>query len=143
MDNEVYHPQPSDFVAVRGILFTHKDIFSVVDAFYKEVAKDKLLSIPFSSVKDWPHHIESLTHFWWTRMGGRAYLDISYNPVGKHFEADFNDEYLERWLSLFKQILSEKLTPSQSQLWETITISMGSALSKNNEMMKQHYSRKF
>lgn len=142
MSFEFIRPKDDDFFEIRSIRFTFKDIHNVVDAFYKEVAVDPLLSVPFGSVKDWPHHIESLTHFWWTRFGGRAYMDVSYNPVGKHFEAGFNEEFLKRWLALFKATLDKTLSPAQSELWEAISISMGSALSKNNELMKQHHSKR-
>lgn len=135
-------PNKNDYITIRSIPFSFDDIHSVIDLFYQQVAKDDLLKVPFSSVQDWPHHIESLTHFWWTRFGGMAYLETSYNPVGKHFEAGFNEEFLERWLALFKKTLDTRLTPAQSQIWESISISMGSALSRNNEMMKQHYAVK-
>lgn len=141
MNFEIYRPRPDDFLEVRSIRFTFQDIFTVVDSFYQEVAKDPLLKIPFQSVQDWPHHIDNLTHFWWTRFGGRPYLETSYNPVGKHYEAGFNDAFLERWLTLFKGILNQKLSSEQSDIWEAITISMGTALSKNNELMKQKYFR--
>lgn len=132
----------TDYVEIKSIHFTFQDIFKVVDAFYKEVAFDPLLSVPFKSVTDWPHHIERLTHFWWIRFGGRAYLEGSYDPIGKHFEAGFNQEFLERWLALFKEVVNRELTSAQAEIWETITISMGTALSRNNEMMKLHYSSK-
>lgn len=140
MSFELIQPHPHDQLELRSVVFTFEDIYSVVDAFYREVANDEILSVPFSSVKDWPHHIENLTHFWWTRFGGRAYLMTSYDPVGKHYEAGFNEEFLRHWLALFKKTLDKKLTPTQALLWESMTIGMGSALSRNNEIMKQRYS---
>lgn len=141
MNSTFTPPQNEDFVEIRSIRFTFRDLHRVVDTFYRQVARDPLLSVPFSSVTDWPHHIEALTHFWWSRFGGRPYMNISYNPVGKHFEAGFNEEFLKQWLALFKSTLQATLTPAQAELWEAISISMGSALSHNNEMMKQHYSK--
>lgn len=133
-------PLASDHVVIKSIPFSFEDISNVIDAFYREVATDPLLSVPFSSVTDWPHHIERLIHFWWIRFGGRAYLEVNYNPIGKHFEAGFNQEFLECWLALFKKIVYQELTAAQAEIWESVTISMGSALSRNNEMMKQHYA---
>lgn len=131
--------EKNDFVEIRSIRFTHGDIFSVVDSFYKVVATDPLLSVPFQSVEDWPHHIDKLTHFWWTRFGGKGYLETSYDPVTKHYEAGFNEIFLQHWLSLFSEILVTNLTPEQSQLWKSIATSMGSALHMKNEMMKNYY----
>ena len=134
-------PEPSDYVEIKAIRFTFEDIFKVVDAFYHEVPKDSLLSKPFNSVKDWPHHIERLTHFWWTRFGGMAYQEGFYDPVGKHFAAGFNEEFLQRWLSLFREILDQKLSPSQAELWSSITESMGQALSRNNQIMIERFGK--
>ncbi len=133
--------EKNDFVEIRSIRYTLGDIYSVVDSFYKVVATDPLLSVPFQRVEDWPHHIEKLTHFWWTRFGGRAYLETSYDPVGKHYEAGFNENFLQHWLSLFEETLDKNLKPDQSELWKTIVRSMGSALHMKNEMMKSYYSK--
>lgn len=134
-------PESNDYVEVRSIRFTFEDIFNVVEAFYREVARDPLLMKPFSSVEDWPHHVERLTHFWWTRFGGMAYQEGFYDPVGKHFEAGFNEEFLQRWLSLFREILDQKLSPPQAELWSSITESMGQALSRNNQIMIEKFGK--
>lgn len=134
------HPQPTDSLNVNGVTFAHADIFSVVDDFYTRIQKDPLLKVPFSSVHDWPEHIEKLTHFWWLRFGGRAYLFSEYNPVLKHFFAGFNDELLKRWLELFHETLKEHLNEDQCALWKNISERMGHALSQRNESLKAHYA---
>lgn len=130
------------FLEVNSVKFTFDDIHQVVETFYRKVAVDKHLRGPFSVVDDWPHHIERLTHFWWIRFGGRAYMDVMYNPVQKHFETGFNEEFLDVWLTLFKSVLKEKLTPEQAELWSMFAEGMGQALNRNNELMKQHYGVK-
>lgn len=134
-------PEPTYFVEVRSVRYTFNDIFKVVEAFYREVARDPLLMKPFSSVEDWPHHVERLTHFWWTRFGGRSYQEGSYDPVGKHFEAGFNEIFLQRWLSLFRETLHTNISPAQAELWAAISESMGQALSKNNKMMEERFGK--
>lgn len=131
-------PEQTDYVELRNLRYTFAEIYSVVDAFYREVAKDPILSVPFGSVSDWPHHIERLTHFWWTRFGGRAYQEGFYNPVEKHYEAGFNEGFLQHWLSLFKKTVTQVLPEEKASLWVSVTESMGMALSKNNDLMIQH-----
>lgn len=118
-----------------------EDINRVVSSFYKQVEKDPLLRVPFQTVNDWPHHIERLTHFWWIRFGGKPYMDVSYDPVGKHFETGFNEHFLERWLEIFKSTLFKELNKDQAELWYEFAQSMGVALTRNNELMLKKYAR--
>ena len=131
-----------DVISINGVDFTHEDIFKVVDTFYTRVQEDSLLKVPFQSVHDWPEHIQRLTHFWWIRLGGRSYMNVSYNPVLKHFEAGFNAEFLKRWLELFHQTLKENLREDQANLWILISEKMGQALTMKNEFYKQEYGNK-
>jgi hemoglobin len=114
----------------------------VVEKFYRKVENDRLLKAPFTSVEDWPQHIERLTHFWWTRFGGNAYRPFSYDPVGKHFETGFSEYFLERWLELFSETLAECLPPPQASFWEEMAKSMGTALARNNDLMIQFHRKK-
>lgn len=134
-------PDGSTTVHVNGVEFTHQEIQSVVDDFYGQVANDPLLSVPFQSVHDWPDHIQRLTHFWWTRFGGRPYMNVSYNPPLKHFHAGFNQEFLTRWLELFHATLAKHLKEPQSKLWALISSRMGEGLSMKNEMLKKHFEK--
>ncbi len=124
-------------VAIKGIDFSHKDVFEVVDTFYYRVQQHPQLKVPFQSVHDWEEHIQRLTHFWWIKFGGNPYLLTSYNPVLKHFQAGFNEELLTHWLTLFHQVIDEKLTPEQANLWKLISSRMGEALSIRNEMYRE------
>lgn len=130
------------FIRVSDVVFSHSDIHSVVDTFYRRVATDPILQIPFQSVHDWPEHIERLTHFWWIKFGGEHYMLSNYNPVLKHYYAGFNDQFLKHWLMLFHQVLDEKLDPHQASLWKMISEKMGHGLSLKNEMIKQHLGAK-
>lgn len=127
---------------VMGVTYTWEDIYKVVNTFYQQVQTDPLLKIPFLSVEDWPHHTERLTHFWWMRFGGRPYLDVRYDPVGKHFETGFNAHFLERWLELFQTVLKSKLSPAQAEQWYELVQSMGVSLSRNNDLMILHARNK-
>ncbi len=142
MNNIQLKPQGNDFVEVSSIKFTHDDIYQVVKSFYAKVAKDRYLQAPFNVVGDWPHHIDRLTHFWWIRFGGRPYLPVQYDPVQKHYETGFSEELLDIWLTLFTEVLSETLQPSQANLWSIIAQTMGDALNSNNELMKLKYGKR-
>jgi len=130
-------PQPDDFIELDDVHFTFTDIHSVVDTFYGRVAVDPLLKVPFSTVKDWPHHVVRMTHFWWIRLGGRPYLPGMYNPVEKHFIAGFNPMLLRRWLAIFRKTIEETLTPEKGAMWIEISEHMGAALSMKNDAYKE------
>lgn len=130
-------PESLEEIEVNSCRFTFDDISKVVSRFYQKVEKDALLQKPFSSVTEWPHHIERLTHFWWVRLGGKRYLDATYNPVVKHFEAGFNQVFLARWLDLFRETLQETLKPEQCEIWFFIASRMGEALSAKDHYYKQ------
>jgi hemoglobin len=136
------HPKEMDVLEVGGTTLSFKDIRSVVESFYTDVAKHEVLKVPFSSVKDWPHHIERLTHFWWLRFGGTPYMEVQYNPVFKHLEAGFNEAFLEKWLQLFKKTLFSTLTSEQATIWFELAQRMGQALSQKNEMAKAHVGKR-
>lgn len=124
-----------------GLGFTFVEIETVVLTFYSRVAVDSVLKVPFSSVNDWPHHIERLTHFWWMRLGGERYMDVTYNPPLKHLEAGFNRAFLTRWLDLFREVLLEKLPTEKAAAWNKTATMMGEALSMKNDALKAKLGR--
>ena len=132
-------PQRTDIVYLGKTVFSFDDIFFVVDRFYKKVESDPILMDPFSSVENWPDHIEKIAHFWWIRFGGGQYLDITYNPVQKHFEAGFNKNFLLHWLNLFHVTLEENLSLEQASIWKTLSSQMGESLNLRNEYVKKYY----
>jgi hemoglobin len=132
-------PEPTQEILVNGVSFTHADIGKVVDAFYRRVADDPVLKVPFSSVHDWPAHVARMTHFWWIRFGGAPYLMAQYNPVEKHFFAGFNADFLKRWLSLFRETVTANLRDDQSQFWALVTERMGHSLTIKNELYRSEY----
>lgn len=140
MSGSKKHPNLKDTIDVNGVVFSYENIFSVVDDFYTRIQNDPLLEVPFRSVHDWPEHIERLTHFWWIRFGGRAYLISEYNPALKHYFAGFNEQLLKRWLELFHDTLKDHLNPEQCELWTRISERMGQALTQKNEMLKEYYA---
>lgn len=139
MENKTNFPDNNAIVVVHSVEFKFEDIHRTIESFYRQVAFDRHLRVPFAVVEDWPHHIERLTHFWWIRFGGKPYMDVQYNPIQKHYETGFNEDFLDIWLSLFKSTLNSTLNPGQSQIWMMFAESMGEALNRNNELMKRHY----
>ncbi len=134
-------PPLTETVTLENVSFTLLDINKVINDFYSSVAKDPLLSIPFSSVQDWPHHIDNLTHFWWIKFGGPRYSNASYNPPMKHFEAGFSQEFLTRWLELFKASLDKNLDPNQVDVWFGMSQRMGKFLLQRNEDIKASFNK--
>lgn len=132
-------PDSSAVVTLNGVSFSHGEIFRVVDEFYTRIQNDPVLKVPFQSVHDWPEHIERLTHFWWIRLGGKPYLFSHYSPVAKHFFAGFNEEFLARWLDIFRETLRANLDSAQSTLWGEIAGNIGNVLSIKNEMFGRAY----
>ncbi len=135
-------PVPTDTLTVKDIVFTHGEIFKVVDDFYNRIQRDPVLQVPFQSVHDWPEHIDRITHFWWIRMGGQPYQFSEYNPVPKHYFAGFNRELLKRWLGIFNDTLKDNLTPSQAVLWLLIAETIGRTLTAKNDLFEQTQKNK-
>lgn len=132
--NKVSYPKPDDLVLFEGVEFYFADIFRVVDQFYKQVAVDPDLKYPFQNVKDWPEHIDHLTHFWWMRLGGKPYLDISYQPVQKHAMSGFNRDLLKVWLNLFYKTLNAQLNQHQTEIWIELARRIGGFLAAKNDI---------
>lgn len=128
-------PNDSDELKVKGVTFAFGDIRKVVKEFYRRVPEDEALRIPFQSVRDWPHHLERLTHFWWTRFGGTPYRSDAYDPVGKHLSTGFTRTLLSRWLTLFQDTLEGCLRPDQAELWAVAAERMGNAMAFQNELL--------
>jgi hemoglobin len=137
MDKIKYKPKKIDTLVFDSISFTHTDVFTVVDKFYSKIQHDKVLSIPFASVGDWPYHIERLTNFWWIAFGGKSYMFSQYSPIPKHFYAGFNQDFLDRWLELFIETLKENLSEKQQVVWGAMAHRLGRQLIIRNEMFKQ------
>lgn len=125
-------------ITVNQVTFSKKDIYRVVDSFYSKIQDHPNLKIPFASVHNWPEHIDKLTHFWWTRLGGEPYMDVDYNPILKHYQSGFTEALLSQWLELFHSVLNENLNTEQTKLWKLISEKMGSALSMKNKMYTEY-----
>jgi hemoglobin len=134
---EMAVPETQASVSLNGTVFSYGEMRRVVDTFYRLVARDPVLQVPFQTVKDWPEHIERMTHFWWTKFGGAPYLRYQYDPVSKHFAAGFNRAFLSRWLTLFHETLHLCLSQEQFELWALIAERMGQGLSYKNELYRQ------
>jgi len=134
MSKQKEPPKSTDFLIFDEVIFTHKGIFTVVDKFYGKIQKDEVLSVPFSSVEDWPYHIRRLTNFWWIKFGGQPYMFSHYSPIPKHFYSGFNQNLLNRWLSLFAETLTENLSEKQLKVWSSMTQKIGKHLLKMNDL---------
>lgn len=136
MNNEIKKPNSADTILFDDVSFSYRDIFSVVETFYIKVQTHPTLSIPFSSVGDWPYHIQRITNFWWIKLGGKPYMLSQYNPIPKHFYAGFSESLLSDWLSLFREVLESKLDPEQVKVWSDMSLRIGKHLTKTNERFR-------
>jgi truncated hemoglobin YjbI len=120
----VAHPFPPGLAAEIG----WDRIATVVDAFYDQVAVHPALQHPFAIVKDWPHHKDRLTYFWWVVLGGEKFRRETYEPVPKHFRAGFNEALLSDWLALFQATVQRIVPEPLAALWAERAKQVGAGL---------------
>jgi hemoglobin len=79
----------------------HEGISKLLRHFYADVRQDPLIGPIFNAkIKDWKHHLEIITSFWETLIGGPS----SYArpmPI-KHLPLRLREEDFERWLFLWQ-----------------------------------------
>jgi len=109
-------------------------VAEVVADFYAQVRQHPTLSVPFTRVQDWPHHLEILTQFWWVTLGGERYIDYSYQVPSKHAEAGFTPELLVDWLALFRKTLDGHLPAAQAEAWFARAEKIGTSLKMLHEL---------
>ena len=76
-------------------------ISKLLHHFYADVRQDPLIGPIFNAkIKDWKHHLEIITSFWETLIGGpRTYGRAM--PM-KHLPLGLREEHFERWLFLWQ-----------------------------------------
>lgn len=69
--------------------------------FYADVRQDPLIGPIFNTkIKDWKHHLEIITSFWETLIGGPSTY-VRPMPM-KHLSLRLREEDFERWLFLWQ-----------------------------------------
>lgn len=105
---------------------------AVLADFYARAALDPLLGPVFAAhVRDWPAHLEHVTAFWVTLLGGLEPGDApawrgNLNTV--HAGLGIRGEHLARWLLLFGEAARAHLTPDAAELLSTRAAAMGTRL---------------
>ena len=97
-----------------------KDIHKVINAFFKKVKKDKLLS-PYFAQKtkaDWEAFLPVMYSFWENALFYSGnYLG---NPMQRHSELNetraFSAEHYTRWLDLFAESIDERYAGEKAEL---------------------------
>ena len=76
-------------------------ISKLLHRFYADVRQDPLIGPIFNAkIKDWKHHLEIITSFWETLIGGpRTYGRAM--PM-KHLPLGLREEHFERWIFLWQ-----------------------------------------
>jgi hemoglobin len=86
------------------------DIKELVDAFYKKVNADTLLSPVFNEEAkvDWETHLPKMYQFWGMQLIGSH--DYTGRPFPPHTELNIDRNHFERWLKLFIETIDEHFT---------------------------------
>lgn len=80
---------------------------TLITRFYDRAQQDPLLGPVFARhVHDWPSHIETVTDFWSTQVGGPA---LYRGGMGKHLMLGLAPEHFERWLELWNANAREQV----------------------------------
>nr|WP_294859630.1 group III truncated hemoglobin [uncultured Fluviicola sp.] len=88
-----------------------EDIRLLVDSFYFQVRKNKLLGPVFSEkIPDelWPAHLDKLVRFWQTLL----LEENTYhgNPLMHHLQLSIAEDHFSEWLRLFRATIDEHFT---------------------------------
>ncbi|WP_027459787.1 group III truncated hemoglobin [Deinococcus murrayi] len=95
--------------------------------FYARARADALLGPVFAAhVQDWEAHLERVTAFWVTMLGGSPAWRGNLNPI--HAGLGLRGEHLERWLALFGEAARAHLPPGAADLLLARAGAMGARL---------------
>lgn len=95
-------------------LETKEEIHQLVDYFYTQLRKDKLLAPIFLKVipdSHWNGHILKITDFWSSILFSN--MDYSGNPMETHIKLDkttnyqIDQTYFDRWLEIWYESIDE------------------------------------
>ena len=84
-----------------------EDVQLFVNQFYAQAREDDILGPVFSSrIKDenWPTHMNRISGFWNTILFGVP--DYRGNPFSHHMGLNIDKAHFDRWISLFKSVIS-------------------------------------
>jgi hemoglobin len=72
----------------------------LVDSFYGNARKDKLLGPVFEeAIDDWQHHLPTMYQFWERMLFGID--EYAGNPLEKHFKLPIEAAHFTRWIKIF------------------------------------------
>lgn len=92
-------------------------IDTVSRQFYAQIRVHPRLAPIFAVVHDWPQHEAHISHFWWTVLGGDAYLDNQYNVARKHLDIGVTPALVDEWLALFEPIVRQHVAAPDADEW--------------------------
>ncbi|WP_221088266.1 group III truncated hemoglobin [Deinococcus aquaedulcis] len=113
---------------------------AVVGAFYRRAQADDLLGPVFAAqVQDWPAHLERVTAFWVTMLGGsgaggppwRGNLNTAHAGLG------VRAAHLARWLALWQATAHDLLPPPAAELLSQRAQAMGARLGARGTSQRQ------
>lgn len=108
--------------------------------FYTRARQDELLGPVFAAhVQDWTAHLDRVTAFWITMLGGRAAWRGNLNSV--HADLGIRGAHLTRWLALFRETAEGRLAPEATALLIPRAEAMGARLGRRGPRNAPHVRR--
>ncbi|WP_019588194.1 group III truncated hemoglobin [Deinococcus apachensis] len=108
--------------------------------FYARARADDLLGPLFAAhVTDWDAHLDRVTAFWVTMLGGGAAWRGNLNSV--HAGLGIRGPHLARWLALFRAAAQAHLSPQAAALLTTRAEAMGARLGQGKRGNGPHVRR--
>lgn len=100
---------------------TSRDLYQLVDSFYKQGKKDEILGPIFHQfVHDWESHIQKVAAFWEvTLFSSGAYKG---NPMALHQKVDetlnhgLEQVHFDRWVELWNQTIDSMFSGSKAEM---------------------------
>lgn len=92
---------------MKQTIATAAEVKQLVDAFYKKVNADEILSPVFNAEAnvDWETHLPKMYKFWEMQLiGAREYAGRPFPP---HAELNIGTKHFERWIKLFMDTVDE------------------------------------
>ena len=120
---------------------TATEIDTVVTEFYARVRADETLGpVFFQSLPPlrpaWMEHEEKIAAFWRNAiLFERSYIG---NPQRVHAQREaVEPEHFAVWLTLFDEVLNEKLTPELAEAWSALAHRIGRGLKMGVEQSRR------
>lgn len=98
---------------------TKEDVALMVDLFYTEVVKDKLLGPVFNEIAkvDWDTHLPKMYTFWESQLFDKNTYQGNPMAVHKHLNTKhpLNSSHFKKWIALFNKNIDDHFTGERAE----------------------------